>query len=48
MADYDGFITTASQSSRFLVSEAEQLVDTVCEFNISEAAVRAAWKPAAA
>jgi len=47
MGEYDGFINTASQSSRFLVSEAEQLVDTVCEFNISEAAVRAAWKPAA-
>jgi len=47
MGEYGSLITTASQSSRFLVSEAEQLVDTVCEFNISEAAVRAAWKPAA-
>ncbi len=47
MRDYAESIGIANQSSRLLVTEAEELVDTICEFNISEAAARAAWKPAA-
>jgi len=43
MGDYAETITAANQACQALVNEAEALVDRVCEFNISEAAARAAW-----
>ncbi len=43
MEDYTDTVKSAHDASSKLTKSADDLVDTVCDFNISEAAARAAW-----